>query len=181
MKRGHPSLPIRLRRPTQSVLLVTLLLGPRSLKSQGPPVPRPPKSLRSGGAAGEMSAEEIFKRFASRILFLTCEESADESALASGVLVSADGFIVTNAHVVGRCLRMTATHISGASRRSYEPVLKYYDEQSDTAVLKIPSKGLDFFDGLARPARIGERVYAIGNPRGLEQSISEGIVSGNRE
>jgi TPR repeat protein len=128
-----------------------------------------------------MSAEEIFKRFASRILFLTCEESADEFSLASGVLVSGDGFIVTNAHVVERCRSMTATHISGKSRRSYEPLLKYYEEQSDTAVLRIPPEDFDYFDVLARPVRIGERVYAIGNPRGLEQSISEGIVSGNRE
>jgi TPR repeat protein len=128
-----------------------------------------------------MSAEEVFKRFASRILFLTCEESADESALASGVLVSADGFIVTNAHVVEDCRKMTATYISGSSRRLYEPVLKYYDKDTDTAVLKIPGEDMDFFPVLERTARIGERVFAIGNPMGLEQSISEGIVSGNRE
>jgi S1-C subfamily serine protease len=162
-------------------MLAVLLLAPCAIVSQSPPAPQLPKSPHPGGATREMSAEEIFTHFSSRILFLTCEESADKSALASGVLVSADGFIVTNAHVVGRCRRMTATYISGASRRSYEPLLKYYDEQSDTAVLKIPTEGLGFFDVLPRPVRIGERVYAIGNPRGLEQSISEGIVSGNRE
>jgi S1-C subfamily serine protease len=171
----------RLRHSTQSFLLAALLLAPRALESQTPRVSRLPNSSRSSGAAGEMSAEEIFKRFASRILFLTCEESADESALASGVLVSADGFIVTNAHVVERCRSMTATYITGASRRSYEPVLRYYDEQSDTAVLKIAGHAFDFFSVLTRPIRIGERVYAIGNPRGFEQSISEGIVSGDRE
>jgi TPR repeat protein len=140
-----------------------------------------PGSSRSGGVAGELSAEEIFRRFASRILFLTCETSSGESALASGVLVSADGFIVTNAHVVGSCRKMAATYINGAVRQSYEPVLKSYDEQSDTAVIKIAADGLDFFGVLTRPVQVGERVYAIGNPRGLEQSISEGIVSGNRE
>jgi Trypsin-like peptidase domain/Sel1 repeat len=128
-----------------------------------------------------MSAEEIFQRFASSILFLTCDESVDESSQASGVLVSADGFILTNAHVVEKCRSMTATHISGASRQSYEPLLKYYDEKSDVAVLKISGQSLDFLSVLARPVRIGERVYAIGNPRGLEQSISEGIVSGDRK
>jgi S1-C subfamily serine protease len=181
MQRGDATLARRLRRTTSSVLLAASLFAPHSLTSQGPLVSRPPDSSRSAVAAAEMSAEEIFKRFASRILFLTCEEAADESSLASGVLVSANGFIVTNAHVVERCRSMTATHISGASRRSYQPALKYYDEESDTAVLKIPAEGLDFFSVLGRPLRIGERVYAIGNPRGLEQSISEGIVSGNRE
>lgn len=141
---------------------------------------RPPVS-RSAAAKDDLSAEEIFGRFASRILFLTCEESADTSSLASGVLVSDDGFIVTNAHVVSDCRSMKATRITGAMRQSYEPVLKYYDENSDTAVLKIDGLGLDFFDLPSRRTRIGERVYAIGNPRGLEQSISEGIVSGNRE
>jgi hypothetical protein len=96
-------------------------------------------------------------------------------------LVSADGFIVTNAHVVEKCRGMTATHISDASRRSYGPMLKYYDERSDTAVLKIAGHDLAFLSVLVRPVRIGERVFAIGNPRGLEQSISEGIVSGDRK
>jgi len=76
---------------------------------------------------------------------------------------------------------MTATQISGTSRRSYEAVLKYYDKKSDTAVLKIEGKGFKSFDLPTRIVRAGERVYAIGNPRGLEQSISEGIVSGLRE
>ena len=163
-----------------SFLLSVLLLAPCAIVGQGLPAPQLPRSSH-GGLTPELSAEQIYKRFSSRIMFLTCEESVDESALASGVLVSPDGFIVTNAHVVAKCRRMTATYISGTSRRSYEPILKYFDERSDTAVLKIPSEGLDFFDVLSRPARIGERIYAIGNPRGLEQSISEGIVSGKRE
>lgn len=128
-----------------------------------------------------MTPEEIFSRFASRVVFLACDLSADDLAQASGVLVSADGFVVTNAHVVEGCRNMTATQISDTSRRSYKPVLKYYDKKSDTAVLKIAGDGFDSFGMLTRAVRVGERVYAIGNPRGLEQSISEGIVSGLRE
>ena len=128
-----------------------------------------------------MSAETIFKRFASRVLTLTCDESTAESKLASGVLVSADGFVLTNAHVVEGCRSMTAVHISGESRQSYVPELMYCDERNDVAVLKIVGKGFDFFDLPVQSPQVGERVFAIGNPRGLEQSISEGIVSGNRE
>jgi S1-C subfamily serine protease len=91
-----------------------------------------------------MSAEEVFKRFSSRILFLTCDESSDEYSLASGVLVSSDGLIVTNAHVVENCRSMN--HISGASRRSYEVGLKYYDKRTDTAVLKGADAGADHFE-----------------------------------
>lgn len=129
----------------------------------------------------ELSAETIFKRFASRVLFLTCVESPEESKIASGVLVSSDGFVLTNAHVVEGCQSMTATHINGSSRQSYVPVLKYCDELNDVAVLKIDGNGFGSFTVHVESPQIGERVFAIGNPRGLEQSISEGIVSGNRE
>ena len=165
----------------QLMLLTALMLGPRAIECQSPPASRPPNPARSGGAVSEISAEEIFRRFASRVLLLTCDLSADEYALGSGVLVSADGFVVTNAHVVEGCRSMNATQITGTAHRSYAPVLKYYDKKSDTAVLKIAGQGFDFFPVDARPVRPGERVYAIGNPLGLTQTITEGIVSGNRE
>lgn len=64
---------------------------------------------------------------------------------------------------------------------TYEAALKYYDKTSDMAVLKIEDLGaFDFFNLIARNVQVGERVYAIGNPRGLEQSMSDGIVSGLR-
>lgn len=129
-----------------------------------------------------MSAEEVFKRFANRIVFLTCSTSGVAVSLASGVLVSDDGFVVTNGHVVEGCQSIAATYINGASRRTYDATLKYYDKRTDTAVLKLPVREFDYFD-LRRSGqiRVGARVYAIGNPRGYEQSISEGIVSGIRE
>jgi TPR repeat protein len=158
------------------IFLVILALSAPSAWAQTNGVP----SASSGRAAAEMHPEEIFSSLAGRVLLLTCELSVDDEAQASGVLVSADGFLVTNAHVVEGCRHLTATFISGAMRRSYEAALKYYDKTSDTAVLKIDGQPFDFFDLSARDVRVGERVYAIGNPRGLEQSMSEGIVSGLR-
>ena len=160
--------------------LAALIFSPSSSVGQRP-LPQPPSSAAYGGAIAEMPSEDIFSHFASRVILLTCDISADDSMQASGVLVSADGFVVTNAHVVEGCRGISATQISRASRRSGAAVLKYYDKKSDTAVLKVEGQGFEFFDLPARTARVGERVYAIGNPRGLEQSISEGIVSGLRE
>ena len=114
-------------------------------------------------------------------MVLSCDGSGDDLKQASGVLIASDGFIATNAHVVEGCRGMTATQIVGTVRRSYNAVLKYYDETHDAAILKIDGDGFEFFGLLSATIHIGERVYAIGNPRGLEQSISEGIVSGIRE
>lgn len=156
------------RQKANTFLLVTLLIAPSALRSQS--------------RTGVMPAEEIFKRFSSRVLFLTCDESPQQSLLASGVLVSSDGLIATNGHVVAPCQStITATQISGKVRKSYDATLRYYDEPTDVAILKIEGQGFDFFNLLAEQPQIGERVYAIGNPRGYEQSITEGIVSGSRE
>jgi S1-C subfamily serine protease len=170
-----------LARPAPAAMSFLLLLfvcfPPLRAQGQG--------STSTNGVRREMSGEEIFRRFAGRILLLTCDLSANEEAQASGVLVSADGFIVTNAHVVEGCRTLIATHISGSTRRPYLAGLKYYDRKTDTAVLKITAQGLDHFElGPSveyQQLRIGARVYAIGNPLGLEQTMSDGIVSGQRE
>src|ERR1700722_15369431 len=156
------------RRPSpQSFWLGALLLVPLALEGQSRPTSRLPSSSRSGGAARDLSAEEIFKRFAKRIVFLTCDVSADETYLASGVLVSDDGFVVTNAHVVEGCRTITATYIGGASRLSYEAKLKFYEKRTDTAVIKLRVQGVDHFDlgpwTKYQQVQVGARVYAIGN------------------
>jgi len=155
---------------TQFCGLVALLLTACTLNGQSSQV-----------TAGELSAEESFDRFARGILFLTCDVPGSESKQASGVLVSDDGFVITNAHAVEGCRGVTATYMNKAVRRSYSPVLRHYDKPTDTAVLKLPEWNIEHLELATRPVRVGERVYSIGNPRGLEQSISEGIVSGQRE
>jgi S1-C subfamily serine protease len=133
-------------------------------------------------SAHPISAEEAFTKFASRVLFLSCDLGPDDAAFGSGVLVSSDGLVATNAHVVEGCHTMRATYLRGSMRFSFTAALKYYDSKSDTAIVKIDAQGLSYFDlGLASLPRVGERVYAIGNPRGMVQSISEGIVSGIRQ
>jgi hypothetical protein len=64
--------------------------------------------------ASEMSAEEIFRRFASTVLFVTCEMSSTDARVGSGVLVTADGFFVTNAHIADKCQRRRRRTSKGA-------------------------------------------------------------------
>jgi hypothetical protein len=128
-----------------------------------------------------MSAEEIFGKFASAVVYVECDISPNEGMQGSGVLASADGFVLTNAHVVTDCKKVTVTYINGQTKFAYDARLKYFDSRTDVAVIKVDAKGLEHFEVVRESGRIGERVYAIGNPEGLTQTISDGIFSGMRE
>jgi S1-C subfamily serine protease len=145
--------------------LIAVLLLCRTPAILAARIPQVSDSVRSGNPSKEMSAESIFKRFASRVLLLTCVESAEESKLASGVLVSPGGFVLTNAHVVEGCRSMTAIHINGESRQSYVPVLKYCDELNDVAVLKVAGRGFDSFALPVHSPQSGERVFCHRQPK----------------
>ncbi len=94
----------------------------------------------------------------------------------SGVVVDASrGYIVTNAHVVERADEITVTLADG---RSLAAELVGTDSQVDLAVLKVPVEELveiDFAD--SADLRVGDFVVAIGNPFGLNQTVTSGIVS----
>jgi Do/DeqQ family serine protease len=94
----------------------------------------------------------------------------------SGVVVdAARGYIVTNHHVVNRADEITVTLADG---RSLTAELVGVDPQVDLAVLKVPGEGLsqiEFADSAA--VRVGDFVVAIGNPFGLNQTVTSGIVS----
>jgi Do/DeqQ family serine protease len=105
------------------------------------------------------------------------DEKVDNS-LGSGVIVSADGVIVTNNHVVAEG---TEFRVALNDRREFPATLVMADKRSDLAVLKIDTKGeklptLDYAD--TRGIQIGDLVLAIGNPFGVGQSVTSGIVSG---
>ncbi|MCB9648109.1 MAG: trypsin-like peptidase domain-containing protein [Deltaproteobacteria bacterium] len=93
----------------------------------------------------------------------------------SGVVVSADGDIVTNNHVVEGADEIKVTF---ADKREFDAKLVGTDKASDLAFLKIEAKGLPYLRfGDSSKLRLGEFVLAVGNPFGVGQTVTMGIVS----
>jgi len=97
------------------------------------------------------------------------------TSLGSGFLMSADGYVMTNHHVVEGADTVTVTL---SDRREFPAKVVGSDEQSDVALLKIDAKGLPFLRmAPSNSAKAGQWVIAIGSPFGLDHSVTAGIVS----
>ncbi|UVO54690.1 Do family serine endopeptidase [Sphingomonas sp. SUN039] len=102
-------------------------------------------------------------------------------SLGSGFIISADGYIVTNNHVISAGTRTAVVEsitVTLTDKKEYKARVVGRDTASDIAVLKIDAAGLPFvrFGDSAR-ARVGDWVVAIGNPFGIGSSVTAGIVS----
>jgi len=102
-----------------------------------------------------------------------------QSSLGSGVIISADGVIVTNTHVV-KGGTDTQIRVALSDKREYDARIVAQDERTDLAVLKIEKGGNDFpFLQFADSdeLEVGDLVLAIGNPFGVGQTVTSGIIS----
>ena len=114
--------------------------------------------------------DPLFRRF-----FGEQQQRQQTSSLGSGVIVSADGLILTNHHVVESADDIEVLFADG--RRSRASVVGG-DPETDLAVLRAELEGLPAIDfGSEAEARIGDVVLAIGNPFGVGQTVTMGIVS----
>ena len=96
-------------------------------------------------------------------------------AVGSGFLISADGFVITNNHVVEGADQIQVTL---NDRRVFDAEVVGLDEPSDIALLKLDATDLPFVEfGDSEAVRVGDWVLAIGSPFGLEFSAAAGIVS----
>src|SRR2546421_3963648 len=98
-----------------------------------------------------------------------------QQALGSGVIVSADGYILTNHHVIDGAEQIKIDMNDG---RTLDAKLIGSDPPSDLAVLKISSSGLTYLTpGDSDKVRVGDVALAIGNPLGIGQTVTMGIIS----
>ena len=98
-----------------------------------------------------------------------------QRALGSGVVISPDGYIVTNHHVVDGAEQIT---VEFTDRRAIPAKLIGTDQSSDLAVLKVDAKDLPVLTlGDSDKVRVGDVVLAVGNPLGVGQTVTSGIIS----
>jgi serine protease Do len=120
------------------------------------------------------------------------EENRSETALivrqhavGSGVIVDPNGYIMTNAHVVEGAQRIrvalplpeSGTPVPAGKRRILEARLVGVHKETDLALLKIDEKDLPTLALLTQRPRVGQLVFAIGSPEGLQNSVTMGVVS----
>lgn len=98
-----------------------------------------------------------------------------QRALGSGVVISPDGYIVTNHHVVDGAEQIT---VEFTDKRTATAKLVGTDQPSDLAVLKVEAKDLPVLTlGDSDKVRVGDIVLAVGNPLGVGQTVTAGIIS----
>lgn len=119
-------------------------------------------------------ASELFRRFMPRQMPGMPREFKNQS-LGSGFIVSADGYILTNAHVVDGADEVL---VKLTDKREFKAKVVGADKRTDVALLKIEANGLPIVK-LGDPGRlrVGEWVVAIGAPFGFDNSVTAGIVS----
>ena len=111
-------------------------------------------------------------------------ETRQAMSLGSGFIVSADGYIVTNNHVISGVpsdqgkVTVSSITVTLSDRKEYKATVVGKDAASDLAVLKIDAKNLPFVEfGDSTKTRVGDWVIAIGNPFALGGTVTAGIVS----
>jgi serine protease Do len=104
-------------------------------------------------------------------------EMPRQEGLGSGVIVSKDGYILTNNHVVAGTDKITVTL---SDQREYSAKIVGTDSLTDVAVIKLEKAPSDLpvaFIGKSESLRVGEWIVAVGNPFGLSKTVTTGIVS----
>ncbi|MGC4029736.1 MAG: DegQ family serine endoprotease [Steroidobacteraceae bacterium] len=149
--------------------------GPAVVNVQVVEQPTAVQSRSPRGFDSDDPFSEFFRRFGIPNPNGPRGDSQPARGMGSGFIVSADGYIITNAHVVRGATDVT---VKMTDRREYPAKVVGIDDRTDVAVIKIDAKNLPTVR-LGDPSRLkpGQWVVAIGSPFGMENSVTAGIVS----
>ncbi len=133
------------------------------------------RTIKSGGADSPFN-DPFFRRFfGDQNPFGHLPQKRKEQSLGSGVIVSSNGLIITNNHVVEEA---DDIRVLLEDKRSFQGEVVGRDKKSDIAVIRIDAKDLPTIPwGDSDKLQVGEYVVAVGNPFGLNQTVTMGIVS----
>ena len=134
--------------------------------------------------SADYTARKAFKRVENSVVNVVVYDSDvgdedDVSATGSGIIVSEDGYIVTNSHVIGDS-KKSGVEIITTSGNSYIAAIVGYDSRTDIAVLKIDDTGLTAAEFVnSDQIEVGQDAIAVGNPGGVaySNSLTRGCVS----
>ena len=146
----------------------------------------------SGGKGGENAVNQIYRHDSSGVAFIQAEQPAPPpspfgffgapqgggTATGSGFVIDTDGHILTNNHVVAGATKVTVK--LGDSETSYDAQTVGTDPATDLALLKIDAPSVQLHPlplGDSSKVAVGDPVVAIGNPFGLDRTVTSGIVS----
>ena len=140
-------------------------------------------SLSSAVDLPALTPRQIYDRVTPSVVAVLGREESYSSmvSVGTGVIFSSDGYILTNCHIIAGCSSCTVlvTDVHGVDAR-YDAKVVGYDEDADLAVLKVEAEDLPAAAfGVSDDLRVGDPVYAIGNPLGVElrNTLTDGIVS----
>lgn len=127
--------------------------------------------------ADPIPPHQLFERLAPSVWTVETLDARNQPLSLGSAVVIGPGSLVTNCHVLAKASRVVVSR----DNVSYGATLEHPDPERDLCILKVrnftaPAVAIGSVEGL----RVGSRVYAIGSPRGLEQTISDGLLSGVR-
>jgi tetratricopeptide (TPR) repeat protein len=126
-----------------------------------------------------VSAEVLFRKASPAVVRVDVRDNSSHKIQGSGFLISEDGLVVTNYHVIRGAVDALIVFSDG-SKHQVEGVAAT-DSHSDLAILKVEGGPFPFLELAGNePPSVGSKVFAIGSPQGRMNSISEGIVSGHQ-
>lgn len=132
-------------------------------------------NISAVGRSQRMAQNDPFYEFFRRFGGMPQQQGQPVQSFGSGFLISSDGLVLTNAHVIEQGVEVT---VKLTDRREFKAKVLGADRQADVAVLKIDGKDLPSVKiGNPNATRVGEPVLAIGSPFGFENSVSAGIIS----